>query len=94
MKVFVLFSTEMGDFATRVRTLGVFSSVAKVIEKVKDIEINGFEEFFGDEEPVVENHNNGYLEAYLDDCFHELFINYSEIDLDDNNVNIGILNIV
>mgnify|MGYP003290505964 CR=1 FL=1 len=93
MKVYVLHSTELLESEICiVRMLGVFSTVAKVIEKVKDFETNEldrvFLEFEG--EPIVDNHNNGYLHAYINDDFHELYIDYREIELDDTSANIGV----
>lgn len=101
MKVYVIFQTEfLEDNSAKVIMKGVFSSAEKAVDFVNELYLTGEIEAMFDEDEhdslVIDNHNNGYLEAYINDGYHNIIIDFKEIEMDYMNVSnkVGIFNVI
>jgi len=95
MKVYIVSLKEFVDCETTIFILGAYSSIENAINKVYEFEVNELDDLFSNEELdslEVNNHNNGYLEAHLNDGFHEVWIDTQEVELD-TDLNLELLKI-
>jgi len=84
MKVYIVTLKEFLDCETTIKILGIYSKEELAIHKVFDFEVNELDDMFEEDELdllEVNNHNNGYLEAHLNDGFHEVWIDTKETEL-------------
>lgn len=97
MKVYAVIQTTATEVEGKVKIRGIFSTETKAIDFVNQIDLTDDGEmlnFFSKEDFVMDNHNNGYLRAYLEDDYAEFIIDTYEIEVDNETIIREIFNVI